>query len=232
MQHDIQRPSIIRIAYTDLAAAIGVGESVLCLALLITVAAFGQFDLSPGIFFAVIPCIGIPIAIWRTRLIRGICAEGIEVPATITSPILVHVLGLVHYRYQYEGKTYSRVDFISSFGLWRLELGRWRLDSATVVVHRQKPGRAVVSSILSLVWPAKLGQVLHRCITQGEWDMLPLACAMQTLTQQLVQSQKAVFLRSAASRRMRLSPCHDSDRALRDIPTGRDSSGTRTNERG
>jgi hypothetical protein len=100
----------------------------------------------PGLYFAVgSSMLGIPLAIWRVRLIRNIFAEGVEVPSRISRSLISPKTGRVKYEYTYQGKDYKAANNLSIFTLayWRLEAGK----EVVVVVHRRKSQRALVRQL-------------------------------------------------------------------------------------
>ena len=145
----VKRPSLKKFFRIDYRAMLGLVFVVATVILLPCVSLTESTSLKDGLLFAAIiaPLLIIApagLAAWRVWAIYAIFAEGVEAPAQIKRVALLRGKGAIDYRYAFQGRTYSRRDYVVDVKETRaLQPGA----KVTAIVNHRKPDRACIRDL-------------------------------------------------------------------------------------
>lgn len=155
---NIEKPTILKIIQVDYIASLTVTFPLVTWGLYLAISYFGflpslrgrgpmQAEENAPIFFALgiaALVIGIPVLIWRVRLIQGIFVSGAKVTGRITDIIFHKGRGRIRYAYDYEDQTYQTGNAIQKNKKTRaVQFG----DEVLVAVDPLNPKSAFVQEL-------------------------------------------------------------------------------------
>ena len=157
LQSDKRQPSVLRVIWTDPISSFAAMLPVTMWVLFIVLASLGRVpditgrgrdpfthapsDIYLAIGFTVVMA---PMLLWRVLSIRGLFADGIEVPGTITDLSFFGGRGWVKYTYTYQDVTYRGWNSIMKTDRsGTLKPG----DQVTIVFRPDKPKRAAIRQL-------------------------------------------------------------------------------------
>jgi hypothetical protein len=157
LQSHTPQPSVARVIWTDFGSFSAAILPVISWVLFVVLASLGSLpditgrgrdplthapsDIYLAIGFTVVMT---PILLWRVLSIRGLFADGIAVPGTITDLSFFRGRGWVKYTYTHQDVTYRGWNSIMKTGrAGTLKPG----DQVTIVLRRENPKRAAVCEL-------------------------------------------------------------------------------------